>query len=428
MIIEDKKKLIAVFCIGFLLRVFAGAAVDTVVSGTYGYLDIAYNLIDGKGYFWDYTNNKDTLIVTLATFRPPIYTLFYTFLIWFFNAQSLPIIIGQSLIGATVPIILYFIAIELWNRRVAWIACLISMVYPHLLTRTGNVSEDNLYIPLIYLSILFTLYFIKSRNISHLILSSTLLGIALLTRQTIVLFIPLTFLYIIIFTQQERIKYAIVFAITILICIIPWIVFHYNLYGSISLSDSSGRSLWTGNNQLTYDIKYYPYDSIDKVERALWKTIPKDEVDQLRQMNTVQQDHYFMQRGKDYIIDHPIQFFQSFFTKNLGLFGFTYNPYSQAAADSRSTARQAVHVIFYAPLLVLGILGGFLAVRQQNKSYLLILLLVSFNLISWVFWSHTRHAIPYHPVWILFTSFTLIYLRDAFAARMAIRSSKSKAK
>ncbi|KAB2880347.1 glycosyltransferase family 39 protein [bacterium] len=401
---DTRTFLIVIFAVGFVLRMTASLYVDQVLGGAYGFRDFAENLINGDGYFWRYTNNKEVLIQNLITFRPPLYTFFYTGMLFLFGDHSFLFIMVQSIIGATLPVLIFLIGRYVWDSKTASIAAVIACVYPHFLTRAGNVSDDNLFMPFLCLGILFLLRSLKTSTFYDTFFSALFIGLSLMTRQTIILFIPLIVLYLLFQNRRRHFIHTSFFAAISFFMLLPWLIFHYSKYDNLSLSDATGRTIWTGNNQFTYDPSIFPDLSVDKIERRMFSLIPKADVEELKHKNTVEQDRYFMENAIKFIREHPLDFAKSLYYKNLGLFGFTYNPKTEYTADKNSQLRQWIHTLSYVPLLLLGLIGLGVNIGKRNHSFIFILLIISFVLISWLFWSHTRHAIPYHMVWILFSA------------------------
>lgn len=401
----SKRWLWTAFVIAFLLRVAGGLAVDQVTSGAYGFRDYAANLLAGHGYVWDYTNNKDTLIQQLVTFRPPLYTLLYTALLWTFGAWSPGYVIVQALISATVPILLYRVAGTCFNELAGRIAAGAATVYPHFITRPGNVSDDNLFLPILCLILLFALRFGKEASTRNLLWLGFWTGMAMLTRQTIASYIPLVGLYIL--WRHRRVMHGLLFGVVVVLVITPWMMVHYTYYGSFSLSDATGRTLWVGNNALTYHSGRYPEQTIDLIEKDLMRSLPQHELSQIKSLPTHEQDRVFLGKAVEYVRSDPMGALTSIWLKNRGLFGLSYNPQRPGAGDSLFQARQVVHWVSYVPLLLLALVGAYRTRYQWQSLLPLHLLILSFVLISWVFWSHTRHAISYHSVWIVFASYVI---------------------
>lgn len=405
---DSLKFLLIVFISGFVLRLTAGIYVDAVTTGAYGFRDYAVNILSGNGYLWIYDNNPN-FIQNLVTFRPPLYTLFYTGMMWMFGSWSLGYIVLQSLISACVPLIIYKTTRLMFEEGASrWSACL-AVIYPHFLTRSGNVSDDNLFLPLLSLILFESFKYVKYKSIKSAWLVGLYTGLAMLTRQSIALFIPLMFCFM-IFLNRKLIT-SFIFAGTAIILTLPWILFHYMQYNTFSLSDATGRTLWVGNNALTYYSSRFPSQSIDLIEKELMRSLEPRTIDSLKTLNTVQQDKYFGELATRFIIQNPIDFIASIFWKNRGLIDITYSPWNEPQYrrinDSFASKRQWVHRLAYLPLLLLGVLG-FIKLRNRTMELLpLHLILLSFILISWIYWSHTRHAISYHLVWLVAAGYTL---------------------
>ena len=97
---------------------------------------------------------------------------------------------------------------------------------------------------------------------------------------------------------------------------------------------------------------------------------------------------WFLNRGLDYVRDHPGETLFGAARKVAAGFSLTLNPV-------RSPFIETIYFISYAPILILGIAGMVLARRGWREHSLIYLQFLAFIAVSAVFWAHTSHE----PIW-----------------------------
>jgi hypothetical protein len=80
------------------------------------------------------------------------------------------------------------------------------------------------------------------------ILGAVLTGLAILTRPTMLFFVPLAALW---FLWRHRPADAIVFVVVSVLCVAPWTIRNHHVYGRwIAVASEGGVTFWTGNHPL----------------------------------------------------------------------------------------------------------------------------------------------------------------------------------
>lgn len=187
---------------------------------------------------------------TIAEYwRPPGYP-FFLFLIYelfgeplFFYAT-----LFQALIGSFLPVVIYFIGIKLFNKKIAICSMWLSAVYLPLLFIQLQPLPDGFQILMLMLALYFFIYSILDKRPAWFPLCGLIIGIGFLFRAEIFALIPLFSL--ILLALCRPVKLAIKGTIAICFCaaifITPWVVRNHNTTGHWYITTGSGAVAWLG--------------------------------------------------------------------------------------------------------------------------------------------------------------------------------------
>ena len=292
---SSKRVPLFIFAIGFFARLIS-------------------RLIQGENNFWlvgyrayarlvaNMVNNHNFSLATnygdKRAFWPPVYPLFLA-LFTLGKSWYLPAIFAQSAIGALTAIIIYYIGRELFNKRTAAIAGVVTALYPYYVLHDAKVQDTALFTCLTALCVLLFIKCWKTESNLIWALAGLVLGVALLTRATLQPFALIMFVWL-AFTRGRRVLLTIaVFFLTIS----PWLLRNYAELGSPVLTTQTGRFVWDAHSDYTF--LYYPAIGIDNSEWAAWKNLPPDEQSRILAMNETAQSDYFEAKGFAYIKAHP---------------------------------------------------------------------------------------------------------------------------
>ena len=202
-----------VFLISFCIRIF--------------FLPWAWKLVTvgDEKYYWNYLPNRILSGNFAGTVeRPPVWG--YMMLIP--HAISSHPIAGRifcTLVGSFVPVLLYFLAARILDKRKGFFAALLMAVYPTHIGYSHYLWSEVFFGALCLLSVYFFFGFVKDQQkTKYLILSFCIAGIALITKEfAVILFSGLV---VTLCTLQVKNKFKKVFTAAV-IFVLPMLVYSF---------------------------------------------------------------------------------------------------------------------------------------------------------------------------------------------------------
>lgn len=386
---SGKKILILAFILALTLR-----ALFVISTPLKPYIDeicydtTAQNIIQGRGY-------SSSLSGILDSNRPPLFPFLLAGIYGIFGPSHLAAKLALALIGSLTCLFIYLIAKEVFNKRVATVALLISIVYPFFIYYTGRLLTETLFVFLLATTILELIKVTKTHFLKDQLLVGGLLGLAILTRP-VLSFFPIAIL-ILLFVLFENKKIALKnFAIIFLVMVVilaPWTIRNYKIHHNFVLvSTIGGLAFWGGNNPQAVDGGWF--DVITPEE--------------FKNLSEVEQSKRFYQMGFSFIRENPKLGAKRAFLK-VGRFWSLY---------PRTTKRDKIISLFsYGLLLPFSILGAFLSLKRWRKVLVLYLTILYFTGMSVIFYGSTRFRLPIEPYIIIFGGAGLNYLIEKIKKR-----------
>lgn len=266
-----------IFLLALLLRLAPVIALRTMGIGLddmFQYDMLARSLAAGNGYRWyawedlqmlepyvdfDFSSVEyDPVRGVPTSFRAPLYPAFLALVYLiagsgaerFFAAR-----LAQTLLGAALAPLTWSLARALLpgdsteasrrRDRAAAAAAWVVACYPLLILYPFGLGTENLFFPLVLLSLLFLLKAAGRPSLGNFLLSGLFLGLAALTRSIILPFAGLAVLWM-WFTLKQR-KGAVAAALVFLAVVSPWVVRNSLLHHKFtSIETSMGYNLYLG--------------------------------------------------------------------------------------------------------------------------------------------------------------------------------------
>src|SRR5262249_15947 len=268
------------------------------------------------------------------------------------------------------------------------------------------------------------------RSGSHMMAASAglALGAAVLTRANLAPFAMLAPIWLAFpggassNPPSRRVRSAALCTVIVALTVSPWLIRSYRLNGSVALSTESGFFLWLGNNPDTFS--RYPSESIDRVEDVALAALDPREREEIAQLgaNEAHLDRWFLQRGLEYIRQHPWRTIGNGVRKVEAAFGVLPSP-------RRSFVPSLVHSLSYGPVMILGLWGMWAGRRYWRDHLIFYALFVSFGAVTAMFFGHTSYRAYLDLYCIVFAAGMLERLqRDCFARGWGRWGSAARAK
>jgi len=213
------------------------------------YLSLARSLAAGHGFVYDE-------VVRSGSFTPfgrsPGYPAFLAVIgagSRVFTSAPLVVKVVQSFVGAIGVWLAALIAFRLGGARAARASAVIAALYPPLIWVAAFVWSESIFWPLgLFIAWLFDRNFSQGDRVWNGLLCGLVVGLAVITRPAIILFLPLAGLYLI----WTRHRYMLAgMTLGVLLVYLPWTARNYVFHGRVMVVASDGGvTFWTGNHPL----------------------------------------------------------------------------------------------------------------------------------------------------------------------------------
>jgi 4-amino-4-deoxy-L-arabinose transferase-like glycosyltransferase len=184
----------------------------------------------GEGYEFSQFFQKEYAL-------PPLYPMFLAAVYFFFGPSFLAVRLVEAILGAWLCVLIYKIALRLFNQTPALLAGYFSAIFPHLVFLTGLLYVENIFTLLLALGIWYCLRWQEERKLSLIALASLMFGLACLGRPVVFAFYPFLALWTMFVCKGELKQKFIATATVVLVTILtltPWTVRNYLIFGKIT--------------------------------------------------------------------------------------------------------------------------------------------------------------------------------------------------
>jgi len=317
--------------------------------------------------------------------------------------------IALSVLGSLTCVLIALIGERVFAERVGWIAGGIAALYPFLVFYTGFLLVETMFVFLLTLALYFLVRIRETPTLRWRLLAGLVLGLASLTRSTVVLMPVMLFgwAWIEFGTSRRAAVVAGTTALALAVVLLGWTLGNYQATDTVApLPSCTWLTLYGSHNEKIMNDPdavggwIYPEPMEPEGYRAAYFAF-------LRQ----------------YLVHRPVEFLALEFHK-LKRFWNVF-PRTNVLADPAVRNRDGLISLFsYGLLLPLSLLGVFLAFRSGFRPWLFVGWVLYFCAVTLLTLGNTRYRLPVEPVIILFSSFAL---HRAWAAGSAARARRGPA-
>jgi 4-amino-4-deoxy-L-arabinose transferase-like glycosyltransferase len=185
----------------------------------------------------------------------PLYPYFLAFLYFIFGASVKNVIISQFILSAAGSVLLYFLGRELFSRKTAFIAAVISCIYgPSLFFESNLLSAT--FINFINVCLLLILYAaIRYKKYTYWTVAGFIWGLAILTRPNVLLLGFFLFVFVWYYQKKDRTVKHILISATLLfsaalVAVSPSIIRNKVVLDEFLITNSTGGiNFYLGNHR-----------------------------------------------------------------------------------------------------------------------------------------------------------------------------------
>jgi 4-amino-4-deoxy-L-arabinose transferase-like glycosyltransferase len=322
----------------------------------------------------------------------PGYPLFLAGIFSVFGESFLAVRVAQALIGGGISFLIYAIANKVMNKRVAFVAVIISVFYPTLVFWSGALISEYLFTFSILCLILFLLKFIDNFTYKMAMGTGMLLGITLLIRPMLVFWPIFIVLWVFLcrkYDFKEILNKCFVMCIFTIITLSPWIIRNYMVLGHfVPFTTDGGYALYVSNHPTGDGTSNLLNDEVIKFE---------DRVDEM-DLDPVESNNYYFNEFLNNIKNAPFLYLKLIPKKFIRL--WSIYPHT-------SIKHAIISILSYGILLPFAIYGIWYSNFHLRNTYgiLMTLLFVYVTLFfCFLFYGLTRFRFPVEPYIIIFSA------------------------
>lgn len=362
----------------------------------YQYDTIGWNLAQGHGYSMD-----PEPPYTPSAYRPPVYPFMLAAVYAIFGHSYAAAKGLQAIIGALTCILIYLIALNVFDRRTGIIAALVSEVYPAFLFYVNMLVMEVVLIFLVAVTIYLFVKVVKHKTLGYQIALGASIAIASLCRPIMLLF-PLIVLAVIYYVYRNKglalRHFGVMFATTVMV-LTPWSVRNYLVFHKFIpvVSKGTGEQLWFG----LYLAKENPHD----LEAKLFTAVKAKRDSITAGLSHMETEKELQRLALREIMENPLAYVGKAFLKMGKLW---YHPIGAIRTLPRYSQTLANFLIIAYYIMLLLALGGIVRVRHKFRSALpLIAVIAYFTIIHSLLYVVNRYRVAALPYVIIFASYAL---------------------
>jgi len=383
------------------------------------YEELASNLLKGKGFTFSHLG---TTYRSLHSAVP--YTLINAAVCGLSGHQHAFLLLAQSVLNAILVLVIYQIAAVVFDHRTGTLAALLTSFHPGLFVYDVQKLHPLSLDALLIASSVFAFISLKPHSswLSR-VATGGLIGIALLERGSLILFIPVATLLASRpsrLTSSRIVRYTFPLLLGISLTFGPWLVRNFIIHRTLVAMTASGELFWRGNNP------YATGTSLTRDGRPIFWTADQDLKTSISGLNELEQMRFFYKAGWSFWVHSPIAAALLYLKKLLYFFSF-----SPTAGLLYSAWKFHLYMLYYGICAVSALAGGYILVSREKTQpqyrcprslrLLPLLCIISVAIVQSLFYVETRHRWSVEPLILILAAAGMIrifsYITSAHRGR-----------
>ena len=354
-----------------------------------------------------------------SAYRMPLYPYILAVLYRIFGPSITLVHYVQSLVGALSAICIYALTKEVFRiDRAALIAGVIAAIYiPFIFFENLLLGETfSIFFNVLSLWVLVRAFREEEERFIRVSVSGLLLGLSTLLRPNTIMAALFLFVFLIYLEQTSGKKWVkafilpAVFILFIGLVITPSAVRNFKLHKDfVPLSALGGVNLYIGNNPEANGKFTLTKGIGTSLETMLNNSIDTAEKNAGHKLKPSEVSSYWTSRAFDFIGSSPGTFSKLIFLKSSYFFNqYEFPDILDIAFVGQFIPFLNLHRGLYGALVVLGLFGGYLSLKQKRKAaFLPAVFFVGYSASVILFFVSARYRLPAVPVLIVFASFAI---------------------
>ena len=347
-------------------------------------------------------------------FRAPFYVYCLAVLFASFGSSVLIARLFGIVAGLTAVLVTYHLGRRVFTHRTGLMAAYIVGLMPMTIYFEAELLLDTLFTLLVVLAMYMLVRWLADHRGSTIFVTGLLMGVAAITRPTILAFAPVVFLAVFLHRRPAfRVGQAAAFVAGLVLVIAP--IFVRNVvvaHDPVMIASQGGINFYIGNNESADGLSAIMPDPLGHnwrledityiAEKAAGRTLKPGEV-----------SSYWYEQGLNWIGEHPGAF------ANLTTKKLYYNFSNREISNNRSLGAfiRRIAILRFDPLsfgiiLPLAVFGALLAIRKSAAVRLIVLLIAVLVGITTLFFFNSRFRLPLLPFYSILAAYGISVLPE----------------
>ena len=403
---RNKQLLILILIAAVLIRIPVALLMGDQVTELPGIQDqISYNalgrsLLEGRGYSFTKNWYPFTSPNTPTAHWSFLYPLYLAGVYAVAGYHPLTARLIQGAVGSVLLcLLIYKIGRRVANENTGLVAAGLAAVYGYFIYYNVALMTETFSIVLVLLTLSLSLELKENPTPMRWVGLGFSLGLAVLLRQTMLLFAPFLLFWLFIELRERGIRwwYFVLPLAIMFLLIFPWTLRNYLVYQEfLLLNSNAGYAFYASNN---------PNLGTDWRNEVVVVPVP----DELAGKNEAELDRALTQKGLEFILADPQRYFWLTLNKTLEYVRF----WPSSDSSPISNLNRVLSFGLYLPFMILGL--GFSTTRWRSfmPLYLFIAIHSGIHLLSW---PSPRYRLPVDAILMVFAGLTIIELAKQLKA------------
>lgn len=361
-------------------------------------------------------------------FMAPLYPYFLATLYGIFGPSFLVSRIVHAVLGALTCVLVWRVAREFFDRRVALLAAAITAVYSMLIFYEGSLLAENLLTPLTLLAVLAAARALALPSAGRWALAGAAVGLAAIARPNVLLFGVLLLLWMFGALRERlspasRLALGGAFAAGVALLVLPVTARNLAVTGDATLiATSGGSNFYSGNHpdaNGTYFVpSRFPRLATDDApeQAAIYHQYAESALG--RPLRPSEASAYWVGEGLAYIRENPAAWLRLEVRKLALFFNGTEIWNNRSIEVSRPFSWVLrIPLLGFGAIAPLALLGLATTAREWRRLFPLHAMIAVYLATALLFFVLSRYRVSVVPVLIVFAACATVHLIDAVRAR-----------
>lgn len=399
------RALIVIMLVSVLIRLVVAVVLGDnadPISGAYdqqSYDILAQRIVQGKGFTFPETWYPFTPPDTPTAHWSYLYTIYLAGVYALVGHHPLVARLLQACVSALSIWLAYRLGKRLFGNWAGLVSATLSAGYAYLIFFNAALMTQTFYIIAVMAAFDLALGLADQPTRRGWVLLGLMLGIGALTRQTLLLFAPILFGWI-IWRVYRRLRWrdVLVSFAMIGLVVLPWTVYNYFTFHDFLLLNSNGGFWFFSSNHPNQGTDFDP---------TYVAPIPAD----LQGLPEPAEDRALFQRGLGFIASDPVRFLR--LTVNR-----LKDYYWMMPSESSSLISNIGRVLSFPLYLPFMVYGLYLSRRRWKECVPLYLFVIFEALFSLLSWAAPRYRLPSDALLMIFAGFAVVSLASSFGINL----------